>query len=320
MRQRIFWALAFVAVVPFLLANLAKAQSSIQPAFTPTIDQKLDARTSAQVTSDDESALASKGYVKIGTISASQPGKKENPDITRQLESAILQKAAEVGGDVVRFSKEGSFEEKDVPTGKTKTKGKCDNYIKYMANGKFIVACNSWHNEEIPITNRETDLISEGTVWRYDPSLATNIAARAESSVRAFASLSSKLGKDINSAEMKTWLSSLGTPEIDRHSNSYYYSYKPAGISLEFNTQDQLDAISFYSEADGYSQYQSDLPYGLSFQKTRREIENILGPPDSFSGGIFYIWTSYNSKGIVITYNTKRSDDMNARVHDIMLK
>jgi len=141
MRQRIFWALAFVAVVPFLLGNLAKAQSDIQPAFTPTIDQKLDARSvPTKVTSDDESSLISKGYVKIGTISASQPGKKENPEITRQLESAILQKAAEAGGDVVRFISEG-----------------------------------------------------EGTVWRYDPKLAADIAFAK----RGVNNLSSFLSNDL---------------------------------------------------------------------------------------------------------------------------
>jgi ankyrin repeat protein len=546
MRQRIFWALAFVAVVPFLLANLAYAQSDIQPVFTPANSQKFDARsTPAKATSDDESALASKGYFKIGTISATHLGTKEDPEITRQLESAILQKTAEVGGDIVRFSKVGIPEERDVPTGKTKTMKTCleTKYIPGTPSTRSCVAtsvgplcsgslgtgsstrCVNWYKQEVPVTKRETDLVSEGTVWRYDPKFAANVKNQkgetplsvaammkrndvveqllahgadinarnndgltplheaalggytdvaelllahgadinatsgdgetplhsaawsnhryvvelllahgadvnvkdnkgrtplhaaasggdkevvevllahgadvnardgggmtplhsatwsnhrdvvelllvhgadvnvkqnsgetplhvatmmsytdigdllrqhgadiarkvepeeARKAVTGAATAPSMLGKNINSAEMKTWLSSLGQPEIlrSRLTESYYYNFKSKGISLFFNNaNDTLRGIIFYSEgADDYRQFQGDLPFGLSFQNTRSEIESILGPPDKTDDGAgTNIWTSYNSKGIRIKYNTVRTDDMNARMYFIII-
>lgn len=199
----------FAAAIAILLSPVISwTQSGVQPTFTPSISQKVDARSvPAKVTSEEESALTSKGYIKIGTISASQPGKKENPEITRQLESAILQKAAEAGGDVVRFKKEGSFEVTDVPTGKTKTKGgTCEEYRtqSYSTTTSSqscytdvhgFAHCTTWNTpgfgsrstcvkrsggEVIQITRREKSLVSEGTVWRYAPNWTADIAHAAE--------------------------------------------------------------------------------------------------------------------------------------------
>jgi len=185
------------------------AQSEGPAVFSPTIEQRVDARLSpAKVTSEEDSALTSKGYVRIGTISASQPGKKTDAEVTKQLESAILQKAAEAGGDVVRFSKEGAIETTDVPTGKTKTKRKCEEFktnsittgqncmqschtdsagntmcINTLCSPKTMNAtvCVRWGEaEETPVTKRENSLVSDGTVWRYDPKLAADIARAAE--------------------------------------------------------------------------------------------------------------------------------------------
>jgi len=317
MRLRIHRYMAFSVVVFLLGANLAHAQGGVSVTFTNDIKwQTLTARSSpAQVTSDNASVLKSQGYAKIGTIIASKESKRYDPEITQQLQSAILQKAAEAGGDIVLFTRAGELA--------TETTGR----------HKSIV-------------------VSEGTVWRHDPDLAKivdllgvaadRIAQDLEKKIGsddvfgamfgapgepakpaapdAGGAFSSKLGKNINSVEMNVWMSSLGTPKIDRFSDSYYYNYKPAGISLEFNTQDQLETIFFYSEgADGFSQYQGDLPYGLSFQQTRTQIENILGAPDDSGGGAIDIWTSYHSKGIGITYRTKLPDDLYARMHHISI-
>jgi len=190
--------------------GVAKAQSDVQPVFTSAIDQKVDARsTPAKVTSDGESALLGKGYVKIGTIRASHPSNKvavplvaledkEDKEITGQLESAILQKAAEAGGDIVSFSKEGIPEEIDVPTGKTKIERKCleeksvavsaqtgknciatsvGPYCSPVMGTRTVSTCVSWGpKQEVPVTRHENNLVSEATVWRNDPKLAADVA------------------------------------------------------------------------------------------------------------------------------------------------
>jgi tetratricopeptide (TPR) repeat protein len=171
-------------------------QSAIQPQFT-AIGPKLDARSSpAYATSDDETALTTKGYVKIGTISASQPGKKGNAEITGRLESAILQKAAQAGGEVVLFSREGATETNEVA--KTKTHRRCVN-SQTVSTSTFSCnpnancytdihgfqhcngscgstsgtrsQCTQWENEDFTVTKKEKSVVSEGTVWRYDPNL-----------------------------------------------------------------------------------------------------------------------------------------------------
>ena len=114
MRQQILRGMSFVAMAVLLGVCLAQAQNQggVQADFSPLIippklPQKLDARSApAKVTSEEDYALTSKGYVLIGWVSASQPGKKTDAAVTKQLESAILQKAAEAGGDVVRFLRE----------------------------------------------------------------------------------------------------------------------------------------------------------------------------------------------------------------------
>ena len=208
-RVRIITILPLVAAIAILLwPAYIWAQSADQATFTPTISQKVNARsTPAKVTSDDESTLASKGYVKIGTISASQPGKKASAEVTEQLESAILQKSAAVGGDVVRFSKVGSYEEREVPTGKSKYKGgTCDSYstqtVSTTTSSQSCYTdihgfshCTTWNTPgfstrstcahksggyEVPITKREKSVVSEGTVWRYAPSWNADMARTAE--------------------------------------------------------------------------------------------------------------------------------------------
>lgn len=148
----------------------------------------------------------------------------------------------------------------------------------------------------------------------------------AVSTTHNFAALSSMLGKSVNNAQVKAWLSELGACTeglVDRFSDSYYYNFKSEGISLRFdNRDDELTTIFLYSEgADRFRQYQGDLPFGLSFQLTRKEIESILGPPDESGGnGVIDYWTSYRSKHIGITYDGKRTDDLSLRIRDISVQ
>jgi hypothetical protein len=111
------WFTAAAAIV--LWPTGGWAQSETQATFTPATDYRFEARSvPAKVTGEADSALASKSYVKIGTVHAEQPGKKARAEVTNQLESAILQKASEAGGDVVSLYKEGVLKQTTVGTGK----------------------------------------------------------------------------------------------------------------------------------------------------------------------------------------------------------
>ena len=170
----------------------AKRRSSLN------IDQKVDARSApAKVTTDDESALTSKGYVKIGRIKATQPGNKTGAEVTEGLRAAALSKAAGAGGDVVRFTREGGVDTTNVP-GKMRRvcaqeqqawAGAASHQDCYtdihgfqhcntVSDGsKYITTCVRW--ESVATTKLVKSAVSEGTVWRYDPNLPAEIA-RAE--------------------------------------------------------------------------------------------------------------------------------------------
>jgi hypothetical protein len=164
------------------------AQSDSQAYFTPLISQKVAARSElAKVTTEGESALASKGYVKIGTIGTAHPGKKTNAEVTEQQESAILKRATEAGGDLVRLSKEGMLEQETVGTGKyTKFCGQTHDVSNGDGRGgiKVTTFCDSWDRLEYKKT--VSLLVSEGTVWRYDPSLGAETAAAREAAWKAW--------------------------------------------------------------------------------------------------------------------------------------
>lgn len=187
--------LTFIAAAMVIILWPASAcgQSSVQAEFTPIVEQRLEARSQpAKITGEEESALTSKGYVEIGTIKASQQGKKTNAEVTKLLATAILTKAAEVGGDVVRFSEQGVVVTTEVPTGKTRTERGCVKFgyvsmsvgcsnfehcsIKYVP----VWQCVEWGDaKEVAITKKEQGLVSEGTVWRYDPGQSARLLTEA---------------------------------------------------------------------------------------------------------------------------------------------
>lgn len=133
-------------------------------------------------------------------------------------------------------------------------------------------------------------------------------------------SFSSMVGKNIKGDEIQKWLSKVGdSPKIEKFDDSFYYSFKQKGISLRFDTTEKLTTVFLYSEgADGFRQYQGELPFKLSFLLSRNEIESIMGKPDKSGGkGVINYWVSYPSKGIGITYNSKQTDDLSARIYNM---
>jgi hypothetical protein len=183
-----------------------------------------------------------------------------------------------------------------------------------------------------PLIERESELRGQAIDFKDSnvsetgvPPVKCNSSGAAVASTHNAAPLSSMLGKSINNAQIKVWLSELGActkAVINRFDDSYYYSFKSEGISLCFSNPDnRLTAIILYSEgADHFRQYKGDLPFGLSFQLTRREVESILGQPEEFGGnGVIEYWTRYSSKGIGVTYKGKGTSDLDLHVHEISI-
>jgi hypothetical protein len=135
------------------------------------------------------------------------------------------------------------------------------------------------------------------------------IAAQSGAAISG-AELSSLLGQQSDSVEMKAFVAKLGTtPEVQKFNDRYYYSFKSQGISLCFDKiTNALLTIFLYSEGvDNYRQFQGELPFGLSFKSTPKELEAILGVPYYNSrsapcGSLGYYY-DYKSKGLQITFD-----------------
>jgi hypothetical protein len=137
----------------------------------------------------------------------------------------------------------------------------------------------------------------------------------------------SLIGENLCSNRMQTWLSKMGsTQQTDNPSEPHFISlggiyrldFPPRGISLDFSAADILIVETIYSEHVGplINQYEGKLPYGLTFDLKREQVERILGQPDS-SGCMKTLgcWGIYNSKGIgQILYASEKPGDQNARM------
>lgn len=221
--QRVGVMLLSAAMALALTSAFAQGQSSSSATFTPEGQQKYDARTApAKATVADENEMISKGFIRIGTVRATLPKKKSNSALIEQLETVILQKAADAGGDYVCFSKEGEHEKIDVT--KTKYKhGPCEQFgtravsttsasTSCYTDVHGFAHCMTWNTPgmssvttcvkygegtSIPYTKKETSLVSEGTVWRYESrqKLFEAVGARKVEDVRSALAAGAKVNE-----------------------------------------------------------------------------------------------------------------------------
>ena len=130
------------------------------------------------------------------------------------------------------------------------------------------------------------------------------------------------IGKKLSDSDMKAWLKKVyAQPKITSFNDRTYYEFKGEGISLQFNKSDVLTTIFAYTEkADGFAQYAGRLPYGITLQLTRRQVESKLGPPERSGGGTINYWSDYTSKGIGFTYNSMDVNNLEAKIYTINFK
>ncbi|MGB7759479.1 MAG: YncE family protein [Bryobacteraceae bacterium] len=165
--------------------NHAEAQ------FVGWFQQKFEARPAPpKITAEDDSALSSKGYIKIGMVRAWMPDSVSKNDAAPLLQEAALAKAAQAGGDLVHLDKQTLGIKIKVPTGKTKlqrsclretvttavcpmTDPACRNFGAGSLGTKQVSSCSSWGEAEvIEITKEVKCLASDVAVWRLEPGLA----------------------------------------------------------------------------------------------------------------------------------------------------
>jgi ankyrin repeat protein len=321
---------AAVAISVLLSAANGWAQTKAYAGFTanPEVGEvKLDARSApAKEATEDEATLISKGYVKIGTVTASQDGKKISAEMTERLNAAALAKAAEVGGDLVRFEAKGAPDWWDEP----QFKRACTETHTSTSYGTTVSGTEYERKEETCIkskveeagTKRKIDRIeSRGAVWRYDLELAKSwVAERARwpqnpklltteheaSSIRTVASLCGLIGKSIDDHDVQSWLFST-SPSLPSGQPMYPWEtkgdqiYKSSNEGIEFHFQHITRRLT---EIVLDSTYQGDLPYGLRYGRKRNDVEVALdsvslGSPEDRGLG----HDTYRSQGLFVGFD-----------------
>ncbi len=285
-----FRALRLGAAVAMLVATTsAKAQDKVLTHFE---GERLSARSNpATITTDDENTLSGKGYIKTGRATAWKDGTGGKAEARELLEAAILNAAAEAGGDLVRMEKELGVEKNAKVQYTGKTVKVCKKYedtsyeVKvadvtqldpnnksYHSETRHASTCTGGWSEEddykmLSVTS------SEASVWRYEPA---RIAEAAKT--RRDLGLLSMLGQNIKSADVQDFLGKLSTPKIKKSDYEYIYYYKQDGLGLDFaRRSDLLTSIRFYAATSydlgiPFQAYRGELPAGLSFHPNREEL------------------------------------------------
>lgn len=115
-----------------------------------------------------------------------------------------------------------------------------------------------------------------------------------------------------------------GPRSLSFYDACFFCDYRRSGVSFSFDARCKLDAADLYSGgADGRSQYRGPLPAGISFSKSRAEIESVLGSPQRAAEGKRYGKACFRARanypGMQITYRTLSSADRRAKPHIIRL-
>ena len=150
----------------------------------------------------------------------------------------------------------------------------------------------------------------------------------------------SLLGKGIKDASLSKFLGSLGDDKDTIYSLSQIISgnnkntdslvhiiWKSTGISLSF-VQGELKTILFHAKyTDSSSQYKGKLPFDLSLDLKKQDVESILGKPDIYSPltvGVLLEYDSnmaafYPNKHLDVMYKTKQKIEDNDIIAYIIL-
>ena len=111
---------------------------------------------------------------------------------------------------------------------------------------------------------------------------------------------------------------------------------RPAGVVLWMDSDQKVNSVFLYSgNADGFTTYKGQLPFGLTFTDTMEMVEQKLGHPVEIhapqagwvpglpdeSGTLDHIqyFATYKQFGVTIIYNSPSANDKNASIHSILV-
>lgn len=128
------------------------------------------------------------------------------------------------------------------------------------------------------------------------------------------------LGKGLGSPEFVALKRYFDLKKGTISGDSHYLHSKRDGIELQIK-DDVVHAVHLFAErADDYWQYKGKLPFGLSFDDTRADVEQRLGRPAKAVGnGTVQFYTRHDRGDVCvwITYHFTSPSDMRNRIHHV---
>lgn len=123
------------------------------------------------------------------------------------------------------------------------------------------------------------------------------------------------IGSTLDSPEVIALIERTANPNTRRtYSDCFYLSSKSSGVSLRFDFKNELTHVFLYSgRSDGYSQYKSRLPKGITFDDTRSQVQRKCGVAHSIEGNeIINCRDEY--EGFSVSYVSKDASDMTIKI------
>jgi hypothetical protein len=101
------------------------------------------------------------------------------------------------------------------------------------------------------------------------------------------------------------------------------------GVALLIGSDQTVETVYLYlNNAEGFSPYKGELPFGLKFYDTMGAVEYKLkrqgvgaaGLPDSVeTPDHLHCWATYQQAGMTVIYNSPSAEDEDATIHAILV-
>lgn len=100
------------------------------------------------------------------------------------------------------------------------------------------------------------------------------------------------------------------------------YVFRDLGVELACDGKQIVSIVRYHGEGcPGFAAFAGDLPCGLSFSMTRRDVEAIIGRGKVLSpAGADRLWIEYPSRRLVVVYDTADRRDRAARMREVHLR
>ena len=148
-------------------------------------------------------------------------------------------------------------------------------------------------------------------------------AESANADTMATASYQAVLGKSITDQEVADFLVSHNCTSANQHQLC-----KEIGMALWVNSNQKVETIYLYlNNAEGFTPYQGELPFGLKFYDIMGAVEYKLKKQGVGNAGLpdevampdhLHYWAMYKQAGVTVIYNAPYPDE-DATIHSILV-